>query len=510
MSDNVLEVTDVSKSFPGVVALDSVSLAVRAGEVHALLGENGAGKSTLIKIVSGAQAPDSGQVSIAGSTMAHPSPAAAQALGVRVIHQERQIAPDMSVAENVLLDRIPTNRLGLVGRHRVETAAGRQLRMLGIDLPAAAAVRTLTVAQQQLVELARAVSFDARLVIMDEPTASLHREEVQTLFGIVRRLRERGVAVLYISHHLDEVFAIAERVTVLRDGRVAGARDVATTTPDELIALIFGKDVDVTRESVRAAVAPEGVRAGGRTAPDGPPEVVVAARDLCYRNAVRGVSVEVRTGEIVGLTGAQGSGASELAQLLAGALAPTGGTIVHGPDGRRLGSRTDHTRHGVAFLPADRKRHGLLMDNTVAENILLSRLSQPREFVTRFRRNHRRATSVARRLSIKTRGVAAPVRALSGGNQQKSILGRWLDVDSKLFVFDEPTSGVDISSKVELYHRLLDAAAAGAAVVFVSADYEEIMALADRVIVMRDGRVVGEVSGDDAGADRLVHIEIGA
>ncbi|MGH9062313.1 MAG: ATP-binding cassette domain-containing protein, partial [Acidimicrobiales bacterium] len=328
--------------------MDDVSLAVRHGEVHALVGENGAGKSTLIKIVSGALTADAGIVHIGGQPMTRATPRAAQRLGVRVIHQERQIAPDMSVAENILLDRIPAGPLGLVTRRRMETAAARQLETLGIDLEPATPARALSVAEHQLIELARAVSFEAGLVIMDEPTASLHRDEVQTLFRIVRGLRARGVAVLFISHHLDEVFAIADRVTVLRDGKVAGVREVAATSADELIELIFGKAVNMTRGQVR----PPGSRL---PAADDAASVVVV-QDVSYRQVVRLVSLTVRAGEILAITGAQGSGASELAQLLAGALTPTGGSITHGGGRRRLRSRTDHTRHGVAFLPADRKR----------------------------------------------------------------------------------------------------------------------------------------------------------
>jgi ribose transport system ATP-binding protein len=500
ITDSALEVASVTKRFPGGVALDDVSMSVQPGEVHALLGENGAGKSTLIKIVSGALAADQGTVRIGGVPLARATPRAAQRLGVRVIHQERQIAPDLTVAENLLLDLIPTGRLGLVRRRRTERVAAERLAALGIDLDPGAPSRSLGVAQQQLLELARAVSFEARLVIMDEPTASLHREEVRTLFAIVGRLRARGVAVLFISHHLDEVFAVAERVTVLRDGRVAGTRAVDATDAAELISLIFGKSISTARHEVRP----------GTDAPDAPADPVVAARDVAYRRAVRGVTLSVAAGEILALTGGQGSGASELAQLLSGCLVPGAGEVVHGTPPVRLGSRTGHTRAGVAFLPADRKREGLLLDHTVRDNILLSRLALRGERLTRFRRDHRRAGASVDRLAIKTPGVDAPVRVLSGGNQQKCILARWLQTDSRLLVLDEPTAGVDISSKLEIYRRLVEVAATGVAVVFVSSDYEEISVLADRVLVMRDGRVVGELAGADADVEALVQTETGA
>lgn len=501
MATPALEVIDIHKSFPGARALRGVSMSVGEGEVHALLGENGAGKSTLIKIISGAQPADSGEIRVNGVALTRANPRAAQALGVRVIHQERQVALHLSVAENLLLDTIPAGVAGIVTRRRTERVAAQRLAALGIDLDPAAPASSLGVAQQQLLELARAVSFDARLVIMDEPTASLHREEVETLFGIVRRLRDHGVAVLFISHHIDEVFAVSERVTVLRDGTVAGSRDLAGTDAEELISLIFGHNVDMSRREVRAGVEGENASAEG--------DVVVAARGLAYQRSVRGVDVEVRSGEILALTGAQGSGASEVAQLLAGCLKPTEGTITHVHADRHLKDRTQHTRSGVAYLPADRKRQGLLLGQTVRENILLSRLAMRGEWITRFGRNHKRASAEVRRLAIKTKDLDVPVRVLSGGNQQKCILGRWLEIGSRLFVFEEPTAGVDINSKLELYRLLTSAAREGAAVVMVSSDYEEIAAVADRVMVMRNGTVVGEVQGDDVAAGSLMRLEVG-
>jgi ribose transport system ATP-binding protein len=493
-----LRLDRVSKSFAGAAALRDVSVEVRRGEVLALLGENGAGKSTLIKVASGVVAPDGGEVWIGDARLRRASPRAARALGVRVIHQERQIAGDLSVGENVLLDRLP-GRLGFTTRHEIERTAGAHLRRLGIYIDPSARAGELTVAAHQLVELARAVADDARLVIMDEPTASLHRQEIRSLFEIIRGLRRRDVAVLYISHHLEEVFEVADRVTVLRDGVVAGERTVTQTSPEDLISLIFGAAVRVDRTNVRGA------------APAGPVDTDVAAaemRDVHYRAVVSGITLSVAPGEILAITGNQGSGASEVAQLLAGVLRPSRGQIHHA--GRRLASRHDHTRHGVAFLPSDRKRAGLLLDRSITDNLLLSRLAQRGFPLLNGSRDQQRAARIAGEAGVRFSDLRAPVRTLSGGNQQKTILGRWLGISCRLLVFDEPTAGVDIASKVDLYGRLLALAAQGATVVFVSSDYEEISAVADRVLVMREGRIVEEIAGDDANGSRLLQAEMGA
>jgi len=496
-----LQLEGVSKSFAGAVALTDVSLHVRVGEVHALLGENGAGKSTLIKIASGALGPDSGSVHVGSERLTRSNPRQAHQLGLRVIHQERQIALDLTVGENVLLDRIPS-RAGCVRRRDINARASEQLEALGIDIDPRRPTRELTVADHQLIEIARAVSFDARVVIMDEPTASLHRGEVQALFAIIKRLRERNVAVLFISHHLDEVFAVADRVTVLRDGRAVGTRVAADVTTQDLLELIFGQAVNVSRESVRAGFSST------------PGQDVVVANHLAYRRVVKDVSLTMRAGEIVALTGSLGSGASEVAQLLAGAIAPDSGTLalpgIAGGNATRHKGRGALTRGGVAFLPADRKRNGLLLERSVADNILLASLVTSRRPVRLPGADTARALAAAQRLSIKLGNIADPVRTLSGGNQQKTILGRWLEVGSSVLIFDEPTAGVDIASKVELYRCLLDCAASGAAVLIVSSDFEEIRAVADRVLVLRNGVIAGEIDGANADAANLVRLEMGA
>jgi len=494
---SALELRSIAKSFPGVRALRGVDLTVGVGEVHAVLGENGAGKSTLIKIASGALSADQGHVSIGGRRMARPSPRAARALGVRLLPQERHIVPDRSVAENVLLDRIPRGPLGLVTRAAVERVAAAHLGAFGIDVDPRRTARTLSVAEQQLVELARAVSLDARVVILDEPTASLQRNETHQLFSIIKTLCGHGVSVVFISHHLDEVLEVADTVTVLRDGIVAGSRRTVDTDAADLLELIFGTSVDVSRSAVRSSVA----------SALGPP--LVEVHDVHVASAVQGATFTLHAGEILALTGTIGSGASELASAVAGAMQPTSGRIVHCPGRRRTRTRAQHARQGVGLLPADRKRSGLLLHRSVTENVSLGHTGVSRTFLVHPGQDRRRVDREVGRLGIRCSDPRQPVSGLSGGNQQKTMLGRWLALNSSVLVLDEPTAGVDIASKVELYGHLLDAAAQGAGVLLVSSDYEEIHAVADRVLVLRGGKIVGEIPGADADARTITSLEMG-
>jgi ribose transport system ATP-binding protein len=488
-----LELRNVEKSFPGAQALKDVSVAAMPGRVHALLGENGAGKSTLIKIASGAVQPDAGQILLHGQ-LAHLNPRSAKAAGVRVLHQERQVALTRTVADNVLLDRPPRGRSGLVTARTVAREAARRLARVGADLDPNAPAWTLTVAQMQLLELARAVSEEASCIIMDEPTTSLHRAEIEQLFAVVRQLRDSGIAVIYISHHLDEVMELAEDYTVLRDGRKICSGLVADISPQQLVSHMFGSEVSLRREDVHGGAGLVG-------------DAAIRLRDASFGRAVRNASIEARLGEVLVVTGAVGSGTGELAKLMAGVIAPTSGTVEILGSMRR--GRRRAARSGVGFLPADRKREGLMLDRSVVENTLLAESGLVRSPWFDPISAASRATRACQRLTVKQSDVRAPVRELSGGNQQKVILARWLHVGSQVLVLDEPTAGVDIPSKFEIYRLLRQMAADGCAVVLFSTEYQEIRCIADRVVVMRDGRVVGEIDGEQATEHRLFEMELG-
>lgn len=489
--ESALDLIGICKSYPGARALDHVSLRLMPGEVHALVGENGAGKSTLIKIASGAIQADSGTVTVHGATVTHTSRRAFQALGIRVIYQERQIARDLSVGENVMLDRLPGT--GLVSWRKTMSEASERLATLGLDLDPRSSVRGLSVAQWQMIEIARAVDFGARAIIMDEPTASLSRVEVERLFEVVNRLRERGVAVLYISHHLDEIFQIADTVTVLRDGQQVFNGPVAGLTPDRLVNEMFGEvshAVDRSNTSVRTK---------------GP---AISLVDVHVGSRVRGVSCEIFPGEVVGFTGGTGSGTTELAALLVGARRPSSGRVLLA-GGRRLGSRTS-AAGDVAFSPSDRKRRGLLLDRSIADNLLLGRLAVKGPPVVIPGRQRKVATLLMKAANVKSDSVDRGVRTLSGGNQQKVIIGRWMEVGTPVLVFDEPTAGIDIPSKMEIYSTLRRLANEGAAIVVCSTDFQEVGLVTDRVFVMREGRIVGEIAGDEASEQRLIEMEMSA
>lgn len=490
-----IELEDITKAFPGVIALDGVSLRVRPGTVHALCGENGAGKSTLIKIATGVQHADSGSLRIDGSLVERPTRRHLQDLGVRAIYQERQIAADLSVSENVLLDRLPT-RFGIVDWRRARQLAAERLAALEIDIDVDMPVRSLSVAQLQMIEIARAISFDAKLVVMDEPTASLSRHEVEPLFAVVGRLRAAGVSVLFISHHLDEVFALADDVTVMRDGKVVANGPASDFDTTSVVQAMFGRSVERGRvERQRAATeATPRLRLQGVTT-----------------SRLSGVDLSVAAGEIVAVTGGIGAGVSELARVAAGGTRPAAGEVsVVDASGtpQTVKSRRHALSLGVAFLPADRKRQGLLLDKAVADNIVLGQQADGRHPLFLPAKVRSSAAALVPRANVKTANIDVGVGTLSGGNQQKVMIGRWIGVDSTVLVFDEPTAGIDIASKFEIYAELRRLADAGAAILLCSTDFQEVGQAADRVIVMRSGQIVGEVEGRLATEHELLQLEM--
>ncbi|MFG2888763.1 sugar ABC transporter ATP-binding protein [Streptomyces sp. NPDC048248] len=492
----MLAVQGLTKSFPGVLALDGVDFAVRAGEVHALVGENGAGKSTLIKVLTGVHRPDAGELRHHGRSVRFQTPLHAQHAGISTIYQEVNLIPLMSVARNLFLGREPRTRLGLIDFGRMHREAGTALADLGVCVDVRRPLRELGVGAQQMVALARARSVDARVVIMDEPTSSLEPREVATLFGVIRTLRERGVAVVYVSHRLDELYAVCDAVTVLRDGRSVHTGQLAGLDRLRLVSLMLGREMgEVRREGVtRFSGAHETAGA----------EPVLAVQELTAPRRLHGISLSVRPGEVVGLGGLLGSGRSETAKAIAGAL-PAGGRVTVAGLPVRTGSTAAALRAGISLLPEDRKAEGILPGLSVRENIALAALPRLSRFGLVSRpRIDRVVDTFVRRLNIKASGPHQKVGELSGGNQQKVLLARWLAMHPKVLLLDEPTRGIDIGAKAEVQRLIDELAEDGLGVLLISSDVEELIEGSDRVVVLKDGSVVGELTGDDVTEDDLM------
>ncbi len=486
------------KEYPGVRALVDVSFDIAPGSVHGLVGENGAGKSTLIKLIAGAMRPSAGEIQVGGQAHANLTPRAARALGIRLVAQERQACGELTVTENVLLGRLPKagGALGPVSYRRAHREASERLEQIGLDVDPRRRMRDLSVAQVQLVEIARALSGNARLVIMDEPTAAMSGEDVATLFDVIKRLRQTGVSFLYVSHHLEEIFDIADSISVLRDGRHVVTRPAEGLTMDELVELLLGHKPE-TLERERSSQESRAM------------ETVIDVVDVHKKPALHGVRLTVRGGEILAVTGGIGSGRRELARCIAGIDQPELGE-VRLKDGGRMRSPRQAIRNGIAFLPEDRKEEGVLADLDVADNVGIGRLATGRSPLDMPARRRRDAQEMVGRLRIKTPSLHQTVRLLSGGNQQKTLLGRWLSVGVRALVLDGPTEGIDIGSRLEIYELLRDLAERDIAVVIFSADFEEVRLVADRAVVLRRGKVAGQLEGGEITEERLYALQYGS
>ncbi len=480
----LLEVRAVTKRFPGVVALDRVEMLVEPGEVLAVIGENGAGKSTLMKILAGVQSADSGQLLVDGESLEIVSGVgveAALAAGIALIHQELNLADNLDIASNIFLGREPRRGPGrvLIDHQQAHERSRRFLRMVGLDLDPATPVSELSIGRQQLVEIAKALSVDARVLIMDEPTSSLSEVEAESLFAVIEQLRDAGRSIVYISHRLGEVLRLADRVTVLRDGANAGELSGAEMTHDAMVRLMVGRDIELS----------------GRRTDRELGEVVLEARGL--RSAAfpaHGLDFSIRSGEIVGLAGLVGAGRTELLETVFGITRALGGRLQIGESDLLPSDPFAAIEAGLALVPEDRKRQGLVLEMSVGANLSLASLKRDAWAGWLNRRRERSISDeMIGRLRVKTPGREQVVRYLSGGNQQKVVLGKWLAMEPRVLLMDEPTRGIDVGAKQEIYELMEELALRGVAILFVSSEMEEVLRMSDRVLVMHEGRIAGEL-----------------
>ncbi len=484
-----LELRSVSKSWPGVRALSNVSLRAAPGEVHALLGENGAGKSTLLKILNGLVRPDDGEILIGGEAVQIDSPKAARAAGLAMIHQELQLVPEMDVSQNMFLG-VPPTRFGVMtDKPTMRREARRVLAQLGADFEVARPVRALSIAQRQLVEIARALLWDARIIAMDEPTSALSPQEFERLVTVIDGITRRGVAVIYVSHKLDEVFRLCRTATILRDGALVGEFPLAAMSEHETVSLMVGRSLDLPPRLPRTGSSP-----------------VLEATGLTWCDRVRGVSLTARRGEILGLAGLVGAGRTELVRLLAGLERPDRGEIRLRGRTVRFRTAAAAVRAGIGLVPEDRKREGIIPLRPVSANVALPvlRHAQRAGFVLRdrLRRSIRKLTQD---VQLRPPDIERPIGLFSGGNQQKAIICRWLLADSEVLIFDEPTRGIDIGAKHEIYLLIEQLADRGKTIIVVSSELPEIIRISDRVLVMREGRIVAELAHGELSEQAILH-----
>jgi len=498
MEQPLLSMQNIEKSFPGVKALDGVSLEIRPGEVHGLLGENGAGKSTLIKILSGAYQPGGGAIEYLGQPVAIHSPRQAQEMGIVTIHQEFNLIPSLTIAENVFIGREP-GMAPFISWPKMYRQTREITDRLGMDLNPGDLVRSLSVAKQQMVEIARALSMESRLIIMDEPTATLSENEVQQLMGIIRELRARGLSIIFITHHLEEALALCDRITVLRDGRLVGTEEITQVTLDDVIRMMVGRSMG---ELFR--------RAGGRAAG----EVALSVRNISRQGDARDpnaivledISFDVRYGEIVGLAGLVGAGRTELVRAIFGADPMSRGAIAVDGQPVRIRSPRKAIRHGIGLVPEDRKQQALFLALAVRQNMSMAALKKLLRWgiFVRQREENKLIEHYRAALNIHMTSADQRVRNLSGGNQQKVVLARWLALGPKVLIVDEPTRGIDVAAKAEVHQLLDELAHSGIAILMISSELPEILSMSDRIITLREGRVTGEFAREEATEEVLM------
>ena len=485
----ILQLNSITKQYPGVVALDNVSVSFEKGEVHALLGENGAGKSTLIKVLSGAIVPNAGQIVMDGETFTQITPAVARKLGIGVIYQEFTLVPTLTVAENIFLGKEYRKGIFLDKKAMIQKA-GEILRELDIDIDPRTPVKQLSVAYQQIVEISKALANDVKVLVMDEPTAPLTTAEVGSLFRMVRKLVDNGVTIIFISHRMEELFEIADRVTVLRDGTYVKTLNMKQTTTAELISLMVGRSIDEQYPQRTNCVIGE---------------PVLEVEHIYADNFIKDVSFHVRAGEVVGLAGLIGAGRTELVRAIYGADPLQAGTIRLNGKKVELRSPAVSIATGVALVPENRKEQGVVLGMSIADNLIMSTVKKLSAWVFVKQKLCRKLVSeYIEKLRIKTPSAQQKVLNLSGGNQQKVVIGKFLAADPQVYIFDEPTRGIDVGAKHEIYQLMNQLVSQGKAIIMISSELPEILGMSDRILVMHEGRLVGEVSREEATQEKIM------
>lgn len=491
----LLNIQEITKSFPGVIALSEVSLQIRSGQVHVLLGENGAGKSTLIKIITGVYPPNSGSILIDGEEVEITGPDHALHLGISSIFQDPSLVPYMSVEDNIMLGREPAGRLpGFVDRKEVRSNAEEVLALVGLDIDPRTAVGQLSLGHQQMVAIAKALSVEARLIVMDEPTSSLTDQEIEYLFEIIQDLKRRGIAVIYVSHRLQEIFAIADVISVLRDGEYIGMRNVADTTEDELIRMIVGRSVEFEIHQRKPPLD----------------EIALSVESISKKGAFEDISFDIHRGEVLAMSGLVGSGRTDVARAIYGVDRIDSGQITVFSQPVEFNSPRAAIREGIGMVPEDRKKQGFVPQQSVMANITLANiLDYCRSGFIQAREERKSARHHVERLDIKTPSLNQQVAFLSGGNQQKVVLAKTLDTGAEIYILDEPTSGIDVGAKAEIRNLINELAEQSRAILLISSEIPEVLALSNRILVMREGRLVGELAQETATPEQIMKLSVG-
>jgi len=490
----ILELKNIKKEYPGVVALDDVSFTLQKGEVHILLGENGAGKSTLVKILSGAVRKTNGKIILFDEEIEIKNPKHAFQIGIGIIYQELNLIPHLTVAENIFLGREFSINSGIIDNQKIIAEAQKLLDELKVRINPQALIKDLGIAQQQMVEVAKALSLNAKILIMDEPTSALTENEIEELFRIINKLKEQGVSIIYISHRLDELFQIGDTVTILRDGKLVATKLISETTHQELIKMMVNRELKDQFPRVKPSIESE----------------LLSVENLTTVNRLSNISFNLKAGEILGVFGLLGSGRTELARAIFGVDEILSGKIRINGESVVIKSPIEAINYGIALLTEDRKTQGLILELDLQKNVSLASLSQVSTYgILSDTKERELSEKYISDLNIKTTGPQQIVRNLSGGNQQKVVLSKWLSSKAKIYIFDEPTRGIDVGSKVEIYEIMNRLTKEGAGIIMISSDLPEILGMSDRIMVMHQGRITAELSGEEASQESIMHFALG-